>query len=150
MAALDTERWALELFFKALQPSLRGKTFVGTSANALQTQIWAARIALLLLKYLPLRSTFSGSLSNWVARLRQPLFVDRDLWTWMDAPFPPPPQPELRPEPRALALASSDNCSNQIGQQKEPARRTERRRSEHPARSEGGNRDSRHGRPPIL
>ncbi len=105
IAAVYKERWAIELFFKALKQSLRVKTFVGTSANALKTQIWAALIAMLLIKYLQLRSTFSWSLSNLVALLRQQLFVYRDLWTWIDAPFQSPPQLEFMPEQLALALA---------------------------------------------
>jgi hypothetical protein len=67
------------------------KTFVGTSANALKTQLWTALIAMLLVKYLQLRSTFGWSLSNLVALLRQQLFVYRDLWTWINDPFQPPP-----------------------------------------------------------
>ena len=53
-----------QLFFRALKQSLRVKTFVGTSANALKTQLWTALIAMLLVKYLQLRSTFGCSLSN--------------------------------------------------------------------------------------
>lgn len=87
IAAIYKERWRIELFFKALKQALRIKAFVGTSANALKTQIWAGLIAMLLIKYLQLRSTFSWSLSNLVALLRQRLFVDRDLWTWIDT-FP--------------------------------------------------------------
>jgi Transposase DDE domain/Domain of unknown function (DUF4372) len=105
IAAIYKERWSIELFFKALKQSLRVKTFVGTSANALKTQIWAALIAMLLIKYLQLRSTFSWSLSNLVALLRQQLFVYRDLWAWIDNPFQPPPQPEPLPEQLSLALA---------------------------------------------
>jgi IS4 transposase len=77
--------------FKALKQNLRVKTFVGTSENALQTQIWTALIAMLLIKYLQLRSTFAWSLSNLVALLRQQLFVYRELWPWIDSPFQPPP-----------------------------------------------------------
>jgi IS4 transposase len=105
IAAIYKERWQIELFFKALKQALRIKTFVGTSANALKTQIWAGLIAMLLIKYLQLRSTFSWSLSNSVALLRQQLFVYRDLWTWIDNPFQPPPQPEALPEQLAFALA---------------------------------------------
>jgi hypothetical protein len=65
---------------KALKQNLRLKTFVGTSENALQTQIWTALIAILLIKYLQLRSKFGWSLSNLVALLRQQLFVHRNLW----------------------------------------------------------------------
>ena len=90
VAAAYKERWAIELFFKALKQNLRVKTFIGTSENALQIQIWTALIALLLIKYLQLRATFGWSLSNLVSLLRQQLFVYRDLWAWIDNPFQPP------------------------------------------------------------
>jgi len=104
IAAVYQERWQIELFFRALKQSLRVKTFVGTSANALKTQLWTARIAILLVKYLQLKSRFGWSLSNLVALLRQQLFVYRDLWAWMDDPFQPPPIPEGWPEQLALQL----------------------------------------------
>jgi hypothetical protein len=91
IAAIYKERWAIELFFKALKQSLKVKTFVGTSENAVQTQIWTALIAMLMVKYLQLRSTYSWSLSNLVALLRQQLFVYRDLMTWLNDPFQAPP-----------------------------------------------------------
>jgi hypothetical protein len=91
VARIYKERWQIELFFKALKQHLRIKTFVGTSANALHTQIWTALIALLLLKYLQLKARFGWSLSNLVALLRMNLFVYRDLWAWLDEPFTPPP-----------------------------------------------------------
>jgi hypothetical protein len=91
IAAIYKERWAIELFFKALKQLLKVKTFVGTSENAVQTQIWTALIAMLLVKYLQLRSTFGWSLSNLVALLRQQLFVYRDLMSWLNDPFQPPP-----------------------------------------------------------
>jgi len=96
VAEVYKQRWQIELFFKALKQSLRIKTFVGTSANALKTQIWAALIAILLIKYLQLKATFGWSLSNLVALLRQQLFVYRDLWVWIDQPFQAPePSPIL-------------------------------------------------------
>jgi len=104
IAALYKQRWQIELFFKALKQNLRVKTFVGTSANALQIQIWTALIAMLLIKYLQLRATFGWSLSNLVALLRQQLFVYRDLWTWLNAPFQPPPAPVSLPQQLQLAL----------------------------------------------
>ena len=91
IAAVYRDRWQIELFFKALKQCLRVKTFVGTSPNALKIQIWTALIAMLLLKYLQLRSTFGWSLSNLVALLRQQLFVYRDLWVWINKPFQAPP-----------------------------------------------------------
>src|SRR5882724_4561749 len=58
IAAIYKDRWQIELFFKALKQNLKIKTFVGTSANALKVQVWTALIAMLLLKYLQLRSRF--------------------------------------------------------------------------------------------
>jgi Domain of unknown function (DUF4372)/Transposase DDE domain len=91
IAAIDKDRWQIELFFKALKQNLKIKTFVGTSANALKVQVWTALIAMLLLKYLQLRSRFAWSLSNLVALLRMNLFTHRDLWAWLDQPFDGPP-----------------------------------------------------------
>jgi hypothetical protein len=91
VARIYKERWQIELFFKALKQLLRVKTFVGTSANALKTQIWIALIAMLVLKYLHLKSQFGWSLSNLVALVRQQLFVYRDLYLWLDQPYQAPP-----------------------------------------------------------
>ena len=91
IAAIYKERWQIELFFKALKQSLKIKTFVGTSENAVQTQIWTALIAMLMIKYLQMKSTFNWSLSNLVALLRQQLFVYRNLFTWLNDPYQAPP-----------------------------------------------------------
>lgn len=91
IASIYKDRWQVELFFKALKQTLKIKTFVGTSANAVRTQVWTALIAMLVLKYLQLKSKFAWSLSNLAALLRQQLFFYRDLWTWLDDPFQAPP-----------------------------------------------------------
>jgi Domain of unknown function (DUF4372)/Transposase DDE domain len=91
IAAIYKDRWQVELFFKALKQTLKIKTFVGTSANAVRTQVWTALIAMLVLKYLQLKSQFSWSLSNLAALLRQQLFFYRDLYVWLDDPFQAPP-----------------------------------------------------------
>jgi hypothetical protein len=90
IAAIYKDRWQIELFFKAIKQSLRIKSFIGTSENAVQTQIWTALIAIVLVRYLQLRSTWKWSLSNLVALLRCQLFVYRDLWKWINEPFQPP------------------------------------------------------------
>lgn len=56
----------------------------------MQTQIWTALIAILLVRFLQLRSTWTWGLSNLAAMLRQQLFVYRDLWIWLNQPFRPP------------------------------------------------------------
>jgi Domain of unknown function (DUF4372)/Transposase DDE domain len=91
IAAIYKDRWQVELFFKALKHTLKIKTFVGTSANAVRTQVWTALIAMLVLKYLQLKSKFAWSLSTLAALLRQQLFFYRDLWVWLDDPFQAPP-----------------------------------------------------------
>jgi hypothetical protein len=48
-------------------------------------------VAILILKYLQLRSKFSWSLSNLIALLRYQLFVYRSLCAWLDNPFEGPP-----------------------------------------------------------
>jgi len=90
IAAIYKDRWKIELFFKSIKRSLRIKSFIGTSENAVQIQIWTALIAIVLLRYLQLRSTWKWSLSNLAAMVRYQLFVYRDLWTWINQPFRPP------------------------------------------------------------
>lgn len=93
IARIYKERWQIEIFFKTIKQNLRIKTFVGTSKNALHTQIWTALIAILLLKILALASQRNWSLSTLVAFLRWNLFTYRELWTWLDHPFQPPLEP---------------------------------------------------------
>jgi hypothetical protein len=87
ISAIYRDRWQIEIFFKALKQNLKIKTFVGTSENALFTQIWTALIAMLLIKYLQFKSKFGWSLSNMIAFLRWNLFTYRNLWEWIDHPF---------------------------------------------------------------
>ena len=91
IAAIYKDRWKIELFFKDLKQNLKIKTFVGTSLNAVRTQIWTALITLLLLKYLKLKSRFGWSLSNLVAILRMNLFIHKDLQHWLNEPYALPP-----------------------------------------------------------
>ncbi len=52
IAAIYKERWRIETFFKELKQNLKVKTFVGTSENAVKTQIYIAICTYLLLKLL--------------------------------------------------------------------------------------------------
>jgi IS4 transposase len=96
IAAIYKERWQIELFFKLLKQQLKIKTFVGTTANAVRIQIWTALIAVLVIRYLQLRSAFKWAVSNLVALLRWNLFSYRDLWEWINRPFDTPPEPALQ------------------------------------------------------
>jgi len=51
IALLYKYRWQIELFFKWIKQHLRIKTFWGTSANAVKTQVWIAVCTYLLIAY---------------------------------------------------------------------------------------------------
>jgi DDE family transposase/uncharacterized protein DUF4372 len=87
IAEIYRQRWQIETFFKAIKQNLRIKTFVGTSANALRTQVWSALIAIVILKYLQMKARVGWSLSRLVALFRLHLLSYRDLWSWLDDPF---------------------------------------------------------------
>jgi hypothetical protein len=91
IAQIYRDRWEIELFFKVLKQYLKIKTFVGTSLNALKTQIWTALIAILLIRYLQFKSKYHLPLCRLVALLRLNLFSYRNLWDWLDDPFETPP-----------------------------------------------------------
>ena len=95
IAAVYKERWQIELFFKALKQQLKVKSFVGTSKNALLSQLWTALIAYLLLSYLKFKSKFGWSLYTLSSILPTNLFSRRNLWDWLNAPYqamsPAPP-----------------------------------------------------------
>ena len=93
VAAIYKDRWQIELFFKTLKQNLKIKSFIGTTENAVRTQLWIALIAMLMLKYLQHSSKFGWSMSNLVALLRMNLFTHRDLMAWIDQPYAIPPDP---------------------------------------------------------
>ena len=89
------DRWQIEVFFKLLKQNLKIKSFIGGSPNAVWTQIWTAMIAMLLIRFLQLKSKANWSFSNLVYFLRMNLLVYRDLWDWLNDPFEaPPPSPD--------------------------------------------------------
>lgn len=71
IGALYKKRWDIELFFKALKQNLQVKTFIGTSENAVKSQIYVALIVYLLLELLR-RNTcqVKQALSNFSEKIR--------------------------------------------------------------------------------
>ena len=55
IAEMYKERWKIELFFKWIKQNLKVKTFLGTTPNAVLTQLWIALCVYLLLAYLKFR-----------------------------------------------------------------------------------------------
>lgn len=89
IAQIYKERWQIELFFKSIKQQLKVKSFVGTSKNALLSQLWIALIAYLLLCYLKFKSKFGWSIYTLCSILPTNLFAKRNLWDWLNAPFHP-------------------------------------------------------------
>lgn len=87
IAKLYKDRWQIELFFKSLKQQLKVKSFVGTSENALLSQLWVALIAYLILSYLKFKSKFAWSIYTLCSILPANLFARRNIWDWLNAPF---------------------------------------------------------------
>lgn len=81
------ERWQIELFFKSLKQQLKVKSFLGTSKNALLSQLWVALIAYLMLSYLKFRSKFQWSVYTLMEILPVNLFSRRFIWDWLNDPY---------------------------------------------------------------
>lgn len=93
IAACYKQRWQIELFFKWIKQNLKIKAFLGTSRNAVMTQIWIALCVYLLLAYLKYSSRIQASLQTMIRLLQLNLFTRRDLMALMrgDPPTPSPP-----------------------------------------------------------
>lgn len=79
IADIYKSRWQVELFFKWIKQNLKIKSFVGTSKNAVLTQIWIAMCAYLLIAYLKFRSGLHLSFQQILRLLQMNLFEKRDL-----------------------------------------------------------------------
>ncbi len=74
IALLYKSRWKVELFFKWIKQHLRIKTFFGTSANAVKTQIWIAVSVYVLVAILKKRLQLEPSLHQILQVLSVTLF----------------------------------------------------------------------------
>ena len=72
IALIYKARWEIELFFKTIKQNLKIKRFIGTSRNAVLTQIWIAMIAYLMVSYLK----FSQKLKQSVQQIFRVLEVN--------------------------------------------------------------------------
>lgn len=76
IAQIYKARWQVELFFKWIKQNLKIKTFLGTSKNAVMTQIWIAMIYYLLLAYIKFKTKYSESLL-YLSRIIRETILDR-------------------------------------------------------------------------
>ncbi len=79
IADIYKARWQVELFFKWIKQNLRIKNFVGTSKNAVMTQIWIAVCVYLLLAFIKFQSKMKKSMQQILRLLQLNLFEKRDL-----------------------------------------------------------------------
>jgi len=79
IADIYKARWQVELFFKWIKQNLKIKSFVGTSKNAVMTQIWIALCMYLLLCYLKFKFGLKKSMQQILRLLQMNLFEKRDL-----------------------------------------------------------------------
>jgi putative transposase len=86
VADLYKERWQIELFFKWIKQNLKVKSFLGTSMNAVKTQLWIALCAYLVLSFLKFQSKIGASLQRMLRFLQLNLFERRDLQTLFKPP----------------------------------------------------------------
>lgn len=88
IAAIYKDRWQVELFFKAIKQNLKIKAFVGTSRNAVLTQIWIAMITYLLLAFARHSARTGWSVQRIMRVIQLNLFERRALREILD-PDPP-------------------------------------------------------------
>ena len=109
IAGLYKDRWAIESFFRWIKQNLFVKSFLGTSYNAVMSQLWAAIITVMILKYLHYLCREGWAMSQFahLVRLLLASYVDllESIKIILDTERPPPQQPvmvadllaELRP-----------------------------------------------------
>ena len=100
IAELYKARWEIENFFKWIKQNLKIKSFLGTSKNAVMTQIWVAMCAYLLLSYIRFQNRCRHTLLELSRIIRETLLspftlIDLLRTTPEKIPKPIPPDPQL-------------------------------------------------------
>ena len=92
IAQLYRQRWQVELFFKWIKQHLRIKAFLGTTENAVKTQIWIAVCTYVLIALLKKRLTLPHSLYEILQILSLTMFETTPIKQLLepDANNPPP------------------------------------------------------------
>lgn len=89
IADIYKARWQVELFFKWIKQNLKIKSFVGTSKNAVMTQIWIALCVYLLIAFIKFQAKLKQSMQQILRLLQLNLFEKRDIMVLLsgDPPF---------------------------------------------------------------
>lgn len=86
IADIYRDRWKIELFFKWIKQNLKIKSFIGTSKNAVMTQIWIALCTYLLIHYFKWKNSLVQAASRIVQILQLNWFERRDIVTLFKPP----------------------------------------------------------------
>jgi len=100
IADIYKARWQVELFFKWIKQNLKIKSFVGTSKNAVMTQIWIALCMYLLLAFLKFQSKLTKSMQQILRLLQLNLFEKRDMMALLRGD----PPPDRMPDPNQMVM----------------------------------------------
>ena len=101
IADLYRQRWQVELFFRWIKQHLRIKTFLGTSENAVKTQIWIALCTYLLIAIVKKRLHLPHSLYEILQILSLTMFETSPINQLLT---PPPTDSATVFEPQQLVL----------------------------------------------
>ncbi len=95
VADIYKERWQIEQFFKWIKQNLKIKTFLGTSSNAVLTQVWIAMCVYLLIAFLNFKAKLGSSMTQILRVLQLNLFKRCNL---RDLFRPPDKQHTVSPQ----------------------------------------------------
>ena len=103
IAALYKNRWQVELFFKWIKQHLRIKRFLGTSENAVKTQIWCAVSTYVLIAIVKKELQHDASLYTLLQILSVSVFEKTPILS------------AFRPDDQGMAQPASDKQLNLFG-----------------------------------
>jgi hypothetical protein len=101
IADIYKARWQIEIFFKWIKQHLKIKTFLGTTKNAVMTQVWVAMIYYLLLAWIKHQTRFKGSMLDLTRILGETLLQNIPL---IDL---------IRLKPRSVSMVFARGSPNQ-------------------------------------
>ena len=103
IADIYKERWQIEIFFRLIKQTLKLKSFIGVTENAVLSQVYTAMIVHLLLAYLKFKSKIGWSLQEMIQLLQLNIFKR----TTLELLFKPPDKlSKIKADYPLLALVS--------------------------------------------
>ncbi len=86
IAEIYKDRWQIEIFFRLIKQNLKIKRFIGTSKNAVLSQIYVAMIMYLLVAFLKFTSRIGWSIQEMMQLLQLNVFKRMDLESFFRPP----------------------------------------------------------------